>query len=190
MRKLVSLMHVSLDGFAAGPNDELNWIMYNPDVEKNAHDLIYGMDATMYGRVTYEGMKSYWPIAAELPETSPAEVAYAHWVNGVPKYVISNSLESSDWAGTVFVRGDLAAEVNAIKQQPGKAIALLGSPTTVRALAALDLIDEYHVNINPVILGVGKPALAGTDHPPQLKLVESTTLKGGVIHAVYAPIRR
>ena len=189
MRKLVSLMHMSLDGFAADSNDGLNWAMYNDEVEKNAHDMIYGMDATMYGRVTYEGMKSYWPTAAQQPTTSPAEVAYSNWVNGVPKYVISNTLESSDWAGTVILRGDMATEINAIKQQPGKAIALLGSPSTVRSLAQLGLIDEFHVNINPVVLGHGRPAFAGTDNPPQLKLVDSKTLKGGVIHAVYVPIR-
>ena len=189
MRKLVSFMHMSLDGFAADSNDGLNRFQYNDEVEKNAHEMIFQMGATMYGRVTYEIMKSYWPTAAEQPATSPAEVAYANWVNGVPKYVISTTLESSDWAGTVIIRGDIAAEINALKQQPGKDIVLLGSPSTVRSLAELGLIDAYHVNINPVVMGHGKPTFAGMDNPPQLKLIDSKTLKGGVIHAVYAPLR-
>ncbi len=189
MRKLVSMVHVSLDGFAAGPNDELDWAFYNDEVEKVSQDMIYTMEGTMYGRVTYEGMKGYWPNLAEQPNASPSELAYSRWVNGVPKYVVSNSLDSSDWAGTVFIGGDLATEINAIKQQPGKDIVLLGSPTTVRSLAELGLIDVFYINISPVILGHGKPLFAGMDHTPQLKLLEARTLKGGVIHAAYAPIR-
>lgn len=192
MRKIISLIHLSLDGLAAGPNDELDWISYDSELEQDAHSLHDDTDAVIWGRRTYEGMAGYWLTVPGNPESSPAELAHASFLEKSTKIVVSRTLDKVDWAGntkTVLIKDNIAEQINAIKQQPGKDIWFLGSVALAQTFMQLDLIDEYRFNINPVVLGVGKPFFANEHRNFKLKLLASKTLQSGVITTRYEPVR-
>ena len=97
MRKLISLMHVSLDGFCAGPKGEMNWISLNDTIFADVETLIERSGAAVYGRTTYGMMRGYWPTVLTRPESSPRELKHAQWVEAAQKHTFSRTLESSDW---------------------------------------------------------------------------------------------
>lgn len=187
MRKVIFLIHVTLDGFVAGPNGEMDWIRYDDDVEKDAHDLHSTTDAAIYGRVTYQMMEGYWPSVLTNPASAGEELKHAQWLDGATKIVVSKTLESVQWKNTVIIHDNIAEEMTKIKQQPGKDLWLLGSPTLAQTFMRLGLIDEYRLNVNPVVLGAGKPLFDGLDKPLNLKLLEVKTFKGGVAGLRYEP---
>ncbi len=187
MRKVIFLIHVTLDGFTAGPNGEMDWIVYNEDVEQYAHELHSTTDAAIYGRVTYQMMEWYWPKALTNPESTSGDLAHARWLDSATKIVVSKTLESVQWEPAVLIRDNIAEEMNKIKQQTGKDLWLLGSPTLAQTFMQLGLIDEYRLNISPVVLGSGKRLFENMDKPLTLKLLEAKTLKGGVAALRYEP---
>ena len=187
MRKIIALIHMSLDGYVAGPNGEMDWIVYNDDVEKYAHDLHDVTDAAIYGRVTFQMMEAYWTTVLDDPQSTEPARNHARWTNAATKYVISTTLKETSWQNTVFIEDNIAAEINAIKNQPGKDIWFLGSPSTAQTFLKLGLIDEYRVNVNPVVLGNGKPFFPNLDQAFILDLIESQTFEGGVVGLRYAP---
>ncbi len=188
MRKILSLIHMTLDGFAAGPNGEMDWIVYNDDVEKEGHALHERTDAAIYGRVTYGMMQGYWPSVLANPAAhTPPEVAHARWYDDATKYVFSRTLDAALPRNTVLMKDNVVEEMQRIKQQPGKDIWLLGSPSIAQLLAHHNLIDEFRLNISPVVLGRGKPYFAHSDVMQSLNLTESKTLEGGVVALRYEP---
>lgn len=192
MRKVISMIHLSLDGFAAGPNDELDWVSYDTELEAYAHAMHDITDAVIWGRKTYEGMASYWLTVPGNPDSSAPEINHAQWLDNTTKIVVSRTLDRIDWGSatnTVLIKDNIAEEINKLKQQPGKDIWLLGSTNLMQTFMQLDLIDEYRFNINPTMLGKGKPLFGGLPHQMQLKLIESKTLKSGVVALRYEPIR-
>ena len=123
MRRVIALIHLSLDGFAAGPNDELDWISYDSDLEQYAHSLHAQTDAVIWGRRTYEGMASYWLTIPGNPESTPAELEHARFLEGATKIVVSRTLDHVDWNGatnTVLIKDNIADEINAIKRPAGQ----------------------------------------------------------------------
>jgi dihydrofolate reductase len=123
------------------------------------------------------------------PDSDPADRPHAVWLQTAAKVVATRSPLKTDWAGTVVIGADIAAEMAALKAQPGKDMWLLGSPTLAQSFMRHNLIDEYRLNVNPVILGRGKPLFADLDTPRRLSLVESKSFKGGVIGLRYVPGR-
>lgn len=192
MRRIISMIHLSLDGFASGPNDELDWIAYDEELERYAHSLHAQTDAVIWGRRTYQGMASYWLTIPGNPESTPAELEHAQYLQDATKIVVSRTLDQIDWDGaqnTVLIKDNIADEINRIKQQPGKDIWFLGSPVLAQTFMQLDLIDEYRININPTVLGQGKPLFAGVTRAFPLRLLESRALTSGVIALRYEPVR-
>ena len=192
MRRIIALIHLSLDGFAAGPNDELDWISYDSDLEAYAHSLHDQTDAVIWGRRTYEGMASFWLTVPSNPESTPAELAHVRYLDGATKIVVSRTLDTIEWGGatnTVLIKDDIAAQINALKAQPGKDIWFLGSVALFQTFAQLDLIDEYRIQINPTTLGAGKPLFAGVTRPMKLKVLETRTFPSGVVALRYEPVR-
>ncbi len=192
MRRVISMIHLSLDGFASGPNDELDWIAYDEELERYAHSLHAQTDAVIWGRRTYQGMASYWLTIPGNPESTPAEREHAQYLQDATKIVVSRTLDHIDWDGaqnTVLIKDNIADEINRIKQQPGKDIWFLGSTSLAQTFMQLDLIDEYRININPTVLGQGKPLFAGVTRAFPLKLLESRSLASGVIALRYEPVR-
>ena len=192
MRKVISMIHLSLDGFAAGPNDELDWIAYDDELEQYAHSLHATTDAVIWGRRTYEGMAGYWLTVPGNPASTPAEREHARWLENSTKIVVSRTLDRVAWndaPNTVLIKDHIADEINRIKQQPGKDIWFLGSVMLAQTFMQLDLIDEYRLNINPTVLGRGKPLFAGVTRDFPLKLLDAKTLKSGVVALRYEPVR-
>lgn len=192
MRKIISLIHLSLDGLASGPNDELDWISYDDELERSAHSLHAQTDAVIWGRRTYEGMASYWLTVPGDPESTPAALDHARYLEGATKIVVSRTLDRVEWGdahNTVLIKDNIAEEINKIKQQPGKDIWFLGSPALAQTFMQLDLIDEYRININPTVLARGKPFFANVTRAFPLKLLEAKTFASGVVALRYEPVR-
>ncbi len=187
------MIHLSLDGFAAGPNDELDWISYDDELEQSAHSLHAVTDAVIWGRRTCEGMASYWLTIPGNPASTPAELEHARWLDNATKIVVSRTLDHIDWnnaQNTVLIKDNIAEEINKIKQQPGKDIWFLGSTMLAQTFMQLDLIDEYRININPRVLGQGKLLFTGVTRGFPLKLLEARTFRSGVVLLRYEPDRK
>ena len=123
MRKIILLIHLSLDGFAAGPNDELDWIAYDTELEQYAHSLHDQTDAVIWGRRTYEGMAGYWLTVPGNPESTPAEREHARFLDKATKIVVSRTLERIEWnqaQNTVLMKDNIVEAIHTIKQQPGR----------------------------------------------------------------------
>ncbi len=166
----------------------MDWIVYNKEVAQYSYDLHDGTDTAIYGRNTYEMMAAYWPTVLDNPGSDTQDHKHARWLETATKIAVSTTLESVDWDDkTILIRDNLAEEITKLKQQQGKDIWLLGSPTLAQSLMKLNLIDEYRLNVNPVILGKGKPLFSELDPKINLKLIEAKTFEGGVVALRYKP---
>lgn len=185
MRKVVLFMHISLDGFAAGPNGELDWISYDQELEKYAEEVVSTVGAPLYGRVTYQMMESYWPTVLTNPSATQHEMEHARWVENIPKIVFSKTLDKVEWHNTRLIKDNIAEEVMKLKQQPGKDLVIFGSPGLTHTFMGLDLIDEYRLTVNPVILGRGMPIFKDFKARSDLKLLNTKTFGSGVVALHY-----
>jgi len=178
-------MHVSLDGFAAGPNGEIDWIYLEDELFEDIHNIVQRADTALYGRVTYQLMKSYWPTAAKSPTATKHDIDHANWLNPAVKIVFSKSLKETDWQNTRIVKNHAAEELRELKKRPGKNMILFASPSLAITFMSQDLIDEYWFNINPIILGRGKPMFQDVSGVRKMKLLGSKTYENGVVNLHY-----
>jgi dihydrofolate reductase len=181
MRKLISFMHVSLDGFVAGVNGEMDWIKVDPEMFDLAGKQTDRSDTALYGRVTYEMMDSYWPKAAEKPNASLHDIKHSHWYNTVHKVVVSKSWEGRELKHAEVISNNLEEEVLRLKKLDGKEIIMFGSPTTLHTLMHSDLLDEFWIFINPIILGQGIPLFESIPRTLPLTLISSRVFSSGVV---------
>lgn len=180
MRKIVLFEHLSIDGFAAGPDGEMEWIYVDEGIFEVAGQMTDQSDMALYGRVTFELMDSYWPTAADQPGASAHDLQHAAWYKGVPKLVLSRTLKS-DRKDITIIGDNVITQIKNLQRQPGKTILMLGSPSAAHSLIRENLIDEYWLFINPVIMGEGKPLFPDLKSRLSLKLVESRGFNGGVV---------
>jgi dihydrofolate reductase len=185
MRNVLLLMHVSLDGFVAGPNGEMDWIQMDDEIIADVAGLTASADSALFGRVTYEMMAGYWPTAADSPDATQHDLDHARWVNPAPKYVFSRTLDKADWQNTHFIRGNIGDEIARLKAQPGKNLLMIGSARTAHSLMQQGLIDEFRINVNPVVLGGGLPLFADLTHRLDLDLVSAKGYGCGVVGLHY-----
>jgi dihydrofolate reductase len=179
-------MHISLDGFVAGPNGEMNWIKAEGEIFDHVGKRINQGDTSLYGRVTYELMESYWPTAGSKPTATRHEVEHAKWYRDVRKIVLSKTLQDQDLVNTEIISDNLSDRIHAIKQQGDKEILLFGSPTATRALIQQDLIDGYWLFVNPIILGQGISLFADIKDSIKLQLLTTKQFDCGVTELSYA----
>lgn len=185
MRKIISFMHISLDGFVAGPNGEMDWIKIDQELFDYVGRRISEGDTALYGRVTYEMMESYWPTAAEKPNATKHDIEHSKWYKGVHKVVLSTTLDGADLTNTTVISNNLTDSVNKIKQQEGNDILLFGSPGATHSLMELGLIDGYWLFVNPVILGKGIPLFTGIESKTKLTLLGTKQFDSGVAELNY-----
>ncbi|MES2679426.1 MAG: dihydrofolate reductase family protein [Bacteroidota bacterium] len=186
MRKIISFMHVSLDGFVAGPNGEMDWIKVDDDIFNYVEKRISDGDTALYGRVTYEMMQNYWPTAGDKPNASRHDIEHSKWYKKIKKIVLSKTMKDAGLSNTQIINENLADSINKIKQSGGnREILLFGSPTATHALMQLDLIDGYWLFVNPIILGKGIPLFANIKGQTKLKLITSRQFTGGVTELSY-----
>jgi dihydrofolate reductase len=181
MRRLVLFMHVSLDGFVAGPNGEMNWIKVDEEIFDYVGDRTNVADTALYGRVTYEMMQGYWPKAGEQPNASKHDIQHSAWYNKVDKVVLSKSMEGQQLPNTIIISNDIEHRVKALKQQAGREVIIFGSPSTAHSLMQYGLIDEFWIFVNPMLLGKGIPLFKNIQHATELKLVTSKSFANGVV---------
>ncbi|HEY0757395.1 MAG TPA: dihydrofolate reductase family protein [Ktedonobacteraceae bacterium] len=190
MRKVISFMHVSLDGFTTGPNGELEWAIVDEELNPYADELFKGVDTALYGRVTYLGMQSYWPTVLTNPEATPREFAHARWVEDISKIVFSTTLARAEWKNSRLIKDQIPQEIAALKHQPGRDLMIFGSPHLTHTFIHMDLIDEYRLFLNPIVLGGGTPLFQDIKTWTKLKLLDTKTFQAGVIALHYQAIKQ
>ena len=212
-RKLVLRMSVSLDGFVAGPNGEVDWIFrtQGDDSREWVVDTLRNAGVHIMGSRSYYDMAAFWPFSA-LPLAAPMNDipkiifsregikdgtrvdrttrtladARAHQLGGRPGVTPTAAVLKS-WAEPTVARGDLTAEVLRLKEQPGKFILAHGGVRFAQSLVASGLIDEYRLAIHPVVLGQGQPLFSGLRRPVDLRLISTTAFGSGAVAGVYQP---
>src|SRR4051812_45329132 len=185
MRKIISFMHISLDGFVAEPKGEMNWIKVDEEIFDHVGKRISEGDTALYGRVTYEMMENYWPTAADAPNASKHDIEHSKWYKEAHKVVLSRTMEGADLPNTTIISDNLSEKINEIKQQSGNDILLFGSPTATHSLMQLNLIDGYWLFVNPIILGRGIPLFADIKEKINLKLLTTRQFTSGVTELNY-----
>lgn len=185
MRKIISFMHISLDGFVAGPNGEMDWIKVDEEIFDYGAMRITKGDTALYGRTTYQMMESYWPTAGDQPGASKHDVEHSKWYNKIHKIVLSKTMKDANLPDTTIINDNLSERIHEIKQQPGEDILLFGSPTATHALIQLGLIDGYWLFVNPIILGQGIPLFVDVKNKIKLKLLNTHQFTSGVTELNY-----
>ncbi|MCF6407770.1 dihydrofolate reductase family protein [Chitinophaga filiformis] len=181
MRKLVSFFHVSLDGYVAGLNGEMDWIKVDDEIFEHVGERVNDSDTALYGRVTWQMMEGYWPTAADQPNATRHDIEHAAWYKNAKKIVLSKSMQDEQLPDTTFISDDVEHHIKAVKQQAGKEILIFGSPSATHSLLQYDLIDEFWLFVNPVLLGKGMPLFKNVSETTPLTLVSSKTFSNGVV---------
>ena len=184
-------MQISLDGFVAGPNGELDWMVWDWDevLINYTCQLTDSADTFLMGRATGEGMAVYWPTVPGNPQSKEEDKWMAERLNHFPKIVFSKTVTSINWTN-VRVANDIVEAVHELKKEPGKDIVLYGGAGIVSSFIKENLIDEYHLYVNPVAIGRGKPIFTRVDGKMNLKLINTTVGRTGIIILHYEPVRK
>lgn len=180
---------MSVDGYVARPNGELDWMVWDWDDElkKYVTELTEPVDTVLLGRKMADGFISHWAAVAEDPD-NPDYWAGKKFTD-TPKVVFTKTLDRSEWPNTELAKGDLADEINKLKNKDGKDIVVYGGANFVTSLIKAGLIDEYHLFINPTALGEGLTIFKGLDEKQDLVLTGSTPYKCGIVVHQYEPKR-
>ena len=188
MRKIKLQMQLSLDGFVCGPQGELDWMVWEWDdvLKKYAGDLANSADTFLLGRATGEGMAIYWPTVASNPEAKEEDKWMADKLNNLPKVVFSKTVTHINWTN-VRIANDIIEEVKELKKEPGKDIIIYGGAGIVSSFIHENLIDEYHLFINPVVIGNGKTIFNSVKENMNLKLVNNTPSNTGIVILYFVP---
>ena len=182
MRKLIYSMGVSLDGFIAGPDGEIDWSAPDEELHRFHNQQARETGAQLYGRRLYETMR-YWETAEENPAAPENELEFARIWKDTPKIVFSKTLEEVE-GNARLVRDSVGEEVAKLKEQPGKNLAV-GGAGLASTLMKLGLIDEYRLFVSPVVLGGGTPYFPALDERIDLELVETRTFGSRVVYVRY-----
>ncbi len=185
MRKIIVFENVTLDGFMAGPDGELDWAVRDDEVTEYSKEGNDSTDMFLFGRVTYDMMASFWPT----PTGMSANPVFAEALNNTPKIVFSTTLKKADWQNTEVAQALTKDEILKLKQLPGKNMMIFGSGTLVEQLTKLGLIDEYQLMLNPIVLGKGKSLFKNTTDRMNLTLVNTKTFKSGIVLLQYQPVK-
>ena len=189
MRKVVLFLHQSLDGYCATAKGGLEWIPHNEGFEKYAERIVQTVGSPMYGRVTYELMKSYWPALLNDPSASEHNKEHAQWLDQVEKIVFSTTLVKQDWNNTTVISDNVEEAVKKLKEKDGKDLVRFGSPTLARSLMAMNLIDEFRFTVIPIILGEGLTFMRSIEHTVKLELLDSENIEGGMVALHYRIVK-
>lgn len=187
MRKLFMFNMISIDGFFARENGDIDWHVTDDDFNAFAIEFNKNVDTVLFGRTTYQLFESFWPIALKAPETSPEDRIIAQIIEDAEKHVFSTTLESVSWNNS-FLHNDIdPAFIQQLKEKEGGDIVIWGSGTVCSQLAKAKLIDEYVFMINPVILGKGKSLFDEIASDINLERINLKEYKSGNILVTYQP---
>ena len=176
-------MNITLDGFMAGPNCELDWHFnfWNEEMAEFACDQLKLADAILLGRITYNAMAKYWGSISMDSSFSRADIAFADMMNNHHKIVFSRTMEKPEWKNSRLINYDINNEVRKLKKDKGRDMIIYGSGTIVNALTRAGLIDDYLFWLHPVVLGKGKTIFKNSSIWPSLNLFKTKIFSSGVI---------
>jgi dihydrofolate reductase len=185
MAKLSVFNSVTLDGYFSGPDGDISWAKTKQDPEWTSFisENAKGGGVLIFGRKTYDLMKSYWPT----PEARKNDPVVAERMNNLPKVVFSKTLDSATWNNTKLLNGNLSAEIRRMKEESGDDMTIMGSGTIVSQLANEGLIDEYQIVLTPVVLGEGRTMFDGIKDNLPFKLTKSRTFANGNVFLRFEP---
>lgn len=185
MRKLKLQMSMTLDGFVGGPHGEMDWMIssWTDDLNNYVARIVKDIGTIILGRKLAEGFIPYWGDVAK--DTSHPEYDGGRIFTDTPKIVFSKTIQESPWENTKIAGGDLVAEINQLKKQPGQDIYACGGASFVSALLAHELIDEYFLLINPAAIGQGLTIFKEAGGMRALRLVEAVPTECGVVAMHY-----
>jgi dihydrofolate reductase len=184
MPKLVVYNSMSLDRFFTDANGDMSWAhKRDPEWQAFVSDNASGGGQLLFGRVTYDLMASFWPT----PLAAQANPVVVERMNNMRKFVFSRTMDKASWNNTTLLRGDAAAEVRKLKQEPGPNIVMMGSGSIVAQLADAGLIDEYQIALNPLVVGSGRTLFEGVKRKLPMKLASSRAFGNGNVVLFYQP---
>ncbi len=187
-------MHISLDGFVAGPKGEMDWIKFDEELFDHVGKRIGQGDTAIYGRVTFQMMENYWPTAGDQPAATKHDIEHSKWYAKSHKIVLSKTMKDTNLKNTTIISDNIADRINEIKHQGtrpdetvgrGKEILLFGSPTATHSLTQQNLIDGYWLFVNPIILGRGIPLFVDIKEKIKLNLLTTRQFNCGVTELSY-----
>jgi dihydrofolate reductase len=181
MRKLIAAINMTLDGFC-----DHTAMIADEELHQHYNELLSNADTLLYGRTTYQMMESYWPSLVKNPSGNKPMDEFAVLIDNISKIVFSRTLKNVDWKNTKLKKEVIKEEVLELKQQAGKDI-LVGSPGLIVALTQLNLIDEYQLGVQPIILGRGLPLFKNVKDRVNLKLLKTKTFGCGALILYYEP---
>ena len=182
MRKVIYAMGVSLDGFIAGPDGEIDWSVPDEELHRFHNQRVRETGASLLGRRLYETML-YWETADENPSATDYELEFARLWKDTPRIVFSNTLEKVEGNARLATDG-VAEEVAKLKAEPGEDLAVGGAGLASTCIK-LGLVDEYRLFVNPVVLGGGTPYFPALDEKINLELIETQTFGSRVVYLRY-----
>jgi dihydrofolate reductase len=187
MRKLILKTVISLDGFLEGPNGASDWFRTGDEEWQELFELTADADTVLLGRGMYPGYAKYWrDVLAEPAKQSKHELQYARWANQTRHIVFSRELKSADWSNTEIMR-DATTDVPRLKREAGKNLLVYGGARFAGALIDRGLVDAYHLVVEPVALGGGKPLFNNLTKRCTLKRVAAKPHPSGAVTLSYEP---
>jgi dihydrofolate reductase len=185
MRKIVMFNLVSIDGYFTDEKGEISWHVVDDEFNKWAVKTINDFDTILFGRITYEIFKDFWPQALHDQSMSDEDHIIAKAIDDYKKIVFSTQDLSTDWQGTVLWHEIDIEKIKGLKAETDKDIVIYGSGTIVKQFSELDLIDEYRLLVNPVILGKGKKLFENIPQK-ELRLIDSKVFGNGNVLLSYS----
>ncbi len=180
MRKLKLQVQISIDGYIAGNNGEMDWMVWEWDDEiKNVvKEITESVDCIVMGRNLATGFIPYWEKVAS--NHNDQQYQFGKKMHDTPKVVFTKTLDQSDWKNTVLANGDLVEEVINLKQQEGNDIIVYGGATFVSSLIKAGLIDEFHLFVNPAALGNGLSIFSELENAQSFTLKKAMAFECGI----------
>lgn len=176
-------MSVSLDGYVATQDGSLDFVHVDDELHELFNEEARSVGTMLYGRRMYELLVAYWPAGDQDPNATPAMRDFARIWRDKPKVVFSTTLKGVEW-NSRLVRGDVVEEVARLKQLPDNDMDV-GGPTLASALIEADLVDEFRMYVNPVVLGDGIPYFPRRSRRIEMRLLETRKFDSGVVYLSY-----
>jgi dihydrofolate reductase len=187
MRKLIAAINITLDGFC-----DHTAVVADDELHEHYNELLRNADTLLYGRITYQLMESSWPAVVKNPTGNKPMDEFAVIIDNITKIVFSRTLKNVSWKNTILKKEVIKEEILALKQSRsgGSKDILAGSPGLIVTLMQLNLIDEYQLCVQPIILGNGLPLFKNIKDRINLKLLKTKTFGSGSVVLYYEQAKK
>jgi dihydrofolate reductase len=189
MRKIFLHINVSVDGYIEDEKREMDWRFADDEWEVYINGVLRSIDGMIFGRVTHQLLAQYWPTAGDEPNVSARHIEAARLMNAQPKYAVSRGNYVTNWTNSQVISGDVASEIQKLKNQPEKILALFAGTNIAQSFMGIGLLDEYRLVLNPALLGGGTPLFKPGRERVGLTLLSTRKFASGAVLLVYAPMK-